>query len=405
VRLLVLGHLEGVFDWDEKNRGIKGFDESVIQEMSAMGAERFAAFLNANEDVIFERTAHGHYSGLEEHVLDDFFAILEVLEKIERETGKRILVVLALYDFMLGDGKTAEGPFLAYSVGEHPEIVTDTLTKTKANALLWKIVKTLSRDDRFYRYVAGVEVMNEPANASALATRENFNDLLNFVGENLYLLKDAAGPSVPVTVGFRSWPGDLRYWAPFARGIDILMPHYWESLESYNIDKPGLWSLDTPAENLWEYLGTTAQGRLTGIGEISPGADIKKNLLRAERSGYDFALVWSYSGHDAHDAKVVLEDISEYQRGSKKLSEIKKISPALFKQAVTYLLKAMYAFDGNDDIALKSPGHDGKFREYLAGILDKSGNTDLKNTVREIIDICDLKNIELDYRSMQSLIL
>ena len=95
-----------------------------------------------------------------------------------------------------------------------------------------------------------VEVMNEPANGNALATKENFNDLVNFVGENIYLMKDALGPEMPVSVGFRSWHEDLSFWSSIAEGVDILMPHYWESLESYNIDTPGLWPLDTPVEKL-----------------------------------------------------------------------------------------------------------------------------------------------------------
>jgi len=178
------------------------------------------------------------------------------------------------------------------------------------------LMKMLKEDDRFYRYVAAVEIMNEPANGTKLATRERFADLVNFVGEGLYLLKDALGPTIPVSVGFRSWPYDLAYWRPVGEGIDLLIPHYWESLESYNIDTPGLWPLDMPVEELWKFLGQSPDGRLTGMGEISPVGNLTRNLDRLKKAGYDFALIWSYSGHDGHDAKPVMNKISAYQRNA-----------------------------------------------------------------------------------------
>ena len=316
-RLIILGHLDGVFKWDERGRDIKGFSESsekMLKEASMMDVEQFAKFLGKNDKNLFGEPGKGYMPGLEKHVMDDFTALLDIFEEVEKETGKRIIAILSLYDFLMADNIKAEGPGRIYRVGEHPEVVTDPLIKTKANALIWKIMKTLGHDKRFVRYVAAVEIMNEPENATALATKDDFTALVNFVGEGLYLLKDALPSSVPVSVGFRSWPGDLKYWATISDGIDILMPHYWESLESYNIDLPGFWPLDMPSDRLWQYLGTEKNGRLTGIGEISPGGKLAENLERIKKGGYDFALVWSYSGHDGFDAKPFMAEIKNYQK-------------------------------------------------------------------------------------------
>lgn len=408
VRLLMLGHLEGVYTFDEQGRDISGFGEgmeSLVQETAGMSVEKLTEFLNKNEDSFFLKTDTGTLKGLEKHVYEDFVALLDVLETVEKETGKRLMVSLALYDFLLGDGATKEGPLRMFEVGEHPEVVIDPLTKVKAQALLWKLMKQLSQDERFYRYVAMIEIMNEPANATLLSTRKHFIDLLNFVGEGMYLVKDAIGPKIPVSVGFRSWPGDLRYWAPISEGLDVLNMHYWESLESYNIDTPGLWPLDMPVRELWKALGTKADGRPTGMGEISPGGDITKNLNRLEDAGYDFALLWSYSGHDGHNAKPVMREIADYQAANRKIARLRGKPRETLEASFEYMKSARRNFETG---ALDVKDTDADFFAYLASKvrpdnLDRIEDTQIRRTVAEVLLISMFKKMSLTPDNIKSL--
>ncbi|MBF0217375.1 MAG: hypothetical protein HQL30_10330 [Candidatus Omnitrophica bacterium] len=319
VRVFALGHLDGVFNWDINNTGIMGFEkrkDAIIRQAIDMPVERYADLLKDNERALFPW--RNSTTGLGPFVIPDFLALLDALEEVEKRTGIRELVILVLYDFTLADGIKKEGPGRRYKVGEHTEVVTDPLTRLKAEAIIWKMMRTLHADPRFKRYIGAIEIMNEPSNAAAVATPEHFADLVNMVGETMYLVKDATEGDIPVTIGFASWVIDLKYWKTLSDGIDILMPHYWESLESYNIDTPKLWPLDTPAEKIWEHLGAEKNGRLTGMGEISPlGGKIKENLERIKKAGYDFSLVWSYSGHDGFDAKPVMDEISSASTDAK----------------------------------------------------------------------------------------
>jgi hypothetical protein len=312
VRIFGLGHLDGVFNWNMANTSIRGFDrhkDDIFRAALDMPVEEYAEHLHRNEKALFP--FRKRIAGLGSFVVPDLRALLDALEEVEKKTGTRELVVLVLYDFTIADGITNEGPGRKYRVGEHPEVVTDPMTRLKSEAIIWKMMRTIGADPRFRKYIGAVEIMNEPSNAAAIVTPAHFADLVNMVGETMYLVKDAIGPDIPVTIGFASWAPDIKYWKTLAEGIDLLTPHYWESLESYDIDSHGLWPLDTPAETIWEYLGTQKNGRMTGMGEISPlGGKIKENLERLKNAGYDFALVWSYSGHDGFDAKPVMDEIS-----------------------------------------------------------------------------------------------
>lgn len=410
VRFLVMGHLEGVYTFDERGKDIAEFgrgEEALVQEAAGMSVEKLAEFLNKNESSFFQEDDHGNVLGLEKHVIPDFIGLLDILEKVEEETGKRLLVVISFYDFLLGDGSSQEGPLRMYSVGEHPEVVTDPLIKVKAQALLWKIVKTMSRDPRFYKYVGIAEIMNEPANATILSTRKHFVDLLNFCGEGLYLLKDAIGPTVPVSVGFRSWPEDLRYWAPIGDGVDVMQIHYWESLESYNIDLPGLWPVGAPAKDLWKYLGQEPDGRLTGMAEISPGGKLLTNLFKLEKAYYDFSLIWSYSGHDSYDAKPLMKEIIDYQKGNYKFAELLKFSGETIKMAFIYISAARDLFDSPDadEIVPESGREDNDFKTYLSGRIKDIHDAELRKALRTIIEIADLKNFPFSQKNLKFILL
>lgn len=320
VRIMMMGHAEGVFIFDEKGRDIAEFAAAgeaadLMEQAAGMDVEDFVELLHTNEATLFERhPTKGHLLGLEEHVETDFLALLDILQEVEQQTGKRLAAVVSLLDFMVADNKRREGPFLKYVVGEHPEVVIDPRVKVKAQALIWKLMKTLRQDPRFKRYIVVVELMNEPANANALATRRHFPDLVNFCGAGLYLLKDALGADIPVSVGFRSWPDDLRFWSAISEGIEILIPHYWRFLESYNIDREGMWPLELPPGELWNKLGTTANGRFTGLGETDAQGGIGRNLARLQRTGHQLVLVWSLSGHDGFDCKPWLGDMGRHQQ-------------------------------------------------------------------------------------------
>ena len=313
VRVFTLGHLGGVFLWDVTGKDISGFDknqETLLGTAIGLPVEELPGFFEKNEITLFPGDTS--IQSLNRYVLKDFTALLEILEKVEKKTGKRIVIILTLYDFTFADTIEGEGPFKKYEVGEHPEIVTVPLTRIKSYSIIWKMIRILDKDPRFRRYIGAIDIINEPSNAVALAAPATFTQLVDFAGETLYLVKSIVNPDIPVTIGFRSWLYDLEYWKSVNEGVDILMPHYWESLESYNIDNPGLWPLDTPADDLWAIFGTEKDGRLTAMGEISPvKGTIKNNLERLRKAGYDFALIWSYSGHDGFDGKAVIDDIAE----------------------------------------------------------------------------------------------
>jgi hypothetical protein len=407
VRLFTFGHLDGVFTWDEKGIDIKDFgkgNEQRVQEAAGMSVEKLAEFLNANEETFFAKSNSGNLIGLERHVMGDMKAILDILEDVEKNTGKRIYVIISLYDFLLADGSTKEGPLRAYTVGEHPEVVLDPMIKVKAQALVWKLMKDLAKDKRFQKYVACVEIMNEPANATVLSTKKNFNDLLNFVGEGMYLTKDAIGPNVPVSVGFRSWPADLRFWAPIANGLDVLMIHYWESLESYNINVKGLWPLDMSVAKLWEYLGTTPKGRLTGMGEIGPKEPLKKNLFDIEKACYDFCLIWSYSGHDSYNAKLEMAKINEYQKGNRLIAELRKVQKETLKKAFRHLISARVLFEEQKPSKEDIGAHEETFKASLAEKLKTIDDPEVKKAMEDILKIAELKGITLNTKNIKFLL-
>lgn len=395
VRIFILGYLDGVFSWDEKGRDIEGFDEALIKKASTLPIEDMAEFLNKNDESLFLKRASGTLAGLNGRVMKDFTALLDILEEVERATNKRLVAVISLYDFLVADGIRAEGPLRKYPVGEHPEIITDPLIKAKTEALTWKMMKLLSRDKRFYKYIAVVEVMNEPENASVVCTRKNFPLLVNFVGENIYLIKDAIGVSVPISIGSKSWAEDLRYWRNIADGMDILMPHYWWTLESYNIDTPGLWPLDTSVKKLWEYLDAEPRGRLAAIGEISPAGGITRNLLRMEKAGYDFSLVWSYSGHDGHDVKPVMEKISRYQKANRKMRELAKLPRADVKEA--------FLFIARERTALELKKRRKSFPVYLSERIRRVRNDNVRRASEIALDIAGLKEMPLSYENIRYL--
>ncbi len=397
VRIFVLGYLDGVFRWDERGVDIAEFGtgrKELMQKLSKMDVKSLARFLNDNENTVFTQNASGTFFGFNYYTMKDLIALLDILEQVEKDTGRRLTAAISLHDFLVADGIRHEGPWRKYAVGEHTEIITDPVIRVEAEALLWKMMKMMSRDERFYKYIALVEAMNEPENATAVVTRKNFVDLVNFVDENIYLIKDAIGPAVPVTIGTRSWPPDLQYWAVAGKGIDALVPHYWRSFESYNIDSPGLWPLDTPVGELWKRLGSPKGKRLTGMGEISPVGDLQSDLFRMEKAGYDFVLVWSYSGHDGHDAKPAMGKISQYQSGNLEFGRIKRLPRAIVEKAFTLLASTFRS--------IKEGGTEPSTQEILARLV-KSPDVDVRKAAEEILEVIRLKNIPISEENLSFL--
>jgi len=406
VRIMLLGHLDGVFSWDEKGIDIKGFDgkdAAIVQENAGKSVENLVKYLDENQSTSFLKYSDGSIKGLEPHVLNDIYALFDILDQVKKDTGKRVMVILSLYDFLLGDGSKTEGPLRRYTVGEHLEVVTSPEVKTKAHMILWALMKELTKDPRFYEYVACVEIMNEPDNATELATKKRMNDLVNFVAEGLYILKDAIGPKVPVSVGFRSWPGDLRYWKTVADGIDIFMIHYWEALESYNINTHNLWPLDMPAEKLWDFLGTKRNGRITGMGEISPLGNIRENLFKLEGAGYDFTLIWSYSGHDGYNAKPIMQNLAEYQTANRKMLDFATITKDQLEKAFFQILESKKTFLFSRSITDIDAATDKPFKDNLRATLDKTSDPVIQQTIKNIVDIATLKEIPLDQKHLKEL--
>jgi hypothetical protein len=399
VRSFAFGGLEGVFEWDEKGKDIYFGEgkEELVKAAAKMSVEDLAVYLNKNENSFLSQEKSGKYIGLEEYVLEDLLAFLDIHEIVEKRTGKRLLSILSLYDFKLGEGVDREGPYHEFMVGEHPEVVTDPETKVKAHALVWKVLKELAKDPRFYRYIGAIDVMNEPGNATVLSNKRHFPDLINFVGETIYLAKDAVGPSMPVSVGSRSWPFDLAYWQPIAEGVDILKPHYWESLESYNIDVPGMWPLDMPSDSLWQIFGSSQSGRPTGIGEINPGKNCKDKLLRIEKAGYGFTLLWSYSGHDGYDVKRFLPEVEEYQKGNIEFSALSGMSMKSIEAAFSFVAETKRSFDKIDALGRSSGNSsDMSFRSFVFNRARDIRDEDVKKAVLAISGTMHHKGMDIN---------
>lgn len=391
VRIFMFGHCNGVFNWDIEGKDVDGFSESseaMLKKASGLPISEFTDFLRKNEALLFpESDDTKTIRGLEEHVLTDMYALLDSLQKIEEKTGKRMMVILSLYDFLLADDIQKEGPFRKYPVGEHVEIVTDLNVRAKIHAVVWKTLKTFSRDRRFHRYVACLEAINEPDNATAVVNSGYFNSYVNFVAETIYLIKDATGTNVPVTVGFRSWPYDLKYWNAIGDGIDILSIHYWYSLESYPIDEPRFWPIDMPVYKLWQFLGTESHGRPAIMAELSARGPFKDNLLRIEKAGYLSTIPWSYSGHDGHSIRPVLDKMRDYQFGNSMLGKIKRMPDDNKLSVFNYLIEKRINFDANPQYK--------DFDSYLSDGSNIIDDQKFLNVRNDILHAANLMSVEL----------
>jgi hypothetical protein len=165
--------------------------------------------------------------------------------------------------------------------------------------------------------------------------------------------------------------------------------------------------MDMPAKKLWEYMGVDPKNRITGIGEISPGGDVKKNLINLEKAGYDLILLWSYSGHDGHDAKLSLPESMDYSKANMIADKLSRdSSPAYFKKAFTYISAAKRLFESEGKHKKTTTGRETGFNDYLSDKANNISDKTLRDTVSGMQKIIKLKDMsyapnDMDYLERQ----
>ena len=104
--------------------------------------------------VVFE---NGEASGLDAWALDHVTAFLQEIDAADenaRQTGGRFAADVVLVDHAVADGVSREGTF---TVGEHPELITDVAARAKLLDALSPILRKLVSRDR-----VTINLMNEP---------------------------------------------------------------------------------------------------------------------------------------------------------------------------------------------------------------------------------------------------
>jgi hypothetical protein len=117
--------------------------------------------------------ADGEASGLDDWALDNVSAFLEEIEaadEIATRAGRRFAADIVLVDHAVADGVGSEG---AFTVGEHPELITDSSARARWLEVLAPVLAKLVSSDRIT-----INLMNEPefVSMSALEAAQRIRD-------------------------------------------------------------------------------------------------------------------------------------------------------------------------------------------------------------------------------------
>jgi hypothetical protein len=194
--------------------------------------------------------------------------------------AERVVLIPALLDFTMADGRARSGPSGKWAAGEHLDLVTDPAKRARLAALLGELVRAHAG----HPAVLAWEVMNEPENAAAAVTLEHFADLQRLqiaVVEAIHAAGELA------TVGHRGTEDAAR----FARGriaSDLGQAHYYPLLDTRPNPTPFATSM-TPA------FGPLPAG--WGEAQARPG-HLAGELAQARGAGHRYLLLWSWRGHE-----------------------------------------------------------------------------------------------------------
>jgi hypothetical protein len=205
-------------------------------------------------------------------------ANLQTLLDIAAE--EKIVLIPALLDFTMADGRARSGPSGRWAAGEHVDLITDPARRARLASLLGDLVRGFAG----HPAVLAWEVMNEPENAAAVVTLEHFADLQRLQVAVVDAIH-AAGELV--TVGHRG----LEDAARFARGriaSDLGQAHHYPLLDT----RPN----PTPfATRMTPTFGPLPAG--WGEAQARPGK-IATQIQQARGAGHRYLLLWSWRGQE-----------------------------------------------------------------------------------------------------------
>jgi len=219
---------------------------------------------------------------------DDAGMPLAITERAQENMGKllamaaqeKIVLLPALLDFTMADGRARSGPSGKWVGGEHLDLVTDPAKRARLAGLLGDFVRAFAH----HPAVLAWEVMNEPENAAAAVTPEHFADLQRL---QIAVVDAIHAAGELATVGHRS----LEDAARFARGrvaSDLGQAHFYPLLDT----RPN----PTPfSARMGAAFGPLAAG--WGEAQARPGK-IAEQLEQARRAGHRYLLLWSWRGQE-----------------------------------------------------------------------------------------------------------
>jgi hypothetical protein len=215
-------------------------------------------------------------------------APLAITDRARENMGKllalaaeeKIVLVPALLDFTMADGRARSGPSGKWAAGEHLDLITDPAKRARLASLLSDFVRPFAG----HPAVLAWEVMNEPENAAAAVTLEHFADLQRLQVAVVNAIHEAGELA---TVGHRNSEDAAR----FARGrvaSDLGQAHFYPLLDTRPNPVPF-------ASRLTAAFGPLAAG--WGEAQARPGK-IASQVRDARRSGHRYLLLWSWRGHE-----------------------------------------------------------------------------------------------------------
>ena len=142
------------------------------------------------------------------------------------------------------------------------------------------------------------------------------------------------------------------------------------------------------------------------MGEIGP-KNMEKNLFRLEKAGYDFTLLWSYSGHDSYNVKPFMQTIARYQKGDYAFGKLMVLPLPVLKKAFLYFLTARELFDAEWEKITQttSANPDASFASYMEARAKNIKDPGLKTAVNGLLEVARLKNIPFNTANIRYLML
>jgi hypothetical protein len=262
-----------------------------------------------NEAIRFD--GKGKPTGYDPRVLNDFIALMNAAKKAD------IKLILPLFDFNLADGVSYEGDTGA--VGEHPNLFLNNDHKKALVETFRKLLTNLKKrmiSEGVYDTVLAWEPMNEPelANLNKQGIPSTLPYTQAFVTDFVKLLREVF-PGKPVSLSTQKREY-LKYWIHLLQSRDIMQIHWYKHMMKKNNLSHSRGELNVP------------NGVKVIYGEVEP-SNIKGNLDKINKNGYDGALFWDDSTYRFIDSPKKLKQFKEWFRGAsliikKRIHDIEK---------------------------------------------------------------------------------